>query len=124
MPAEAVERDGMRDYPAPPGLRIGQGLILHLDCFRLADRIDHGPEGCRIYAARRGGGGIVGGQSGDPAVVLIKDAVGDRPQLGEIPTGIELVEHRLEAWLAHIGPQAAVVVHVVRGEADVAAHVG
>ena len=53
VPAETVERDGVRRDPAPAGLRVGQGLILHLDRLGLADRIDHGPKGCRIDAARR-----------------------------------------------------------------------
>ena len=55
VPAETVESDCMRGDPAPPGLRVGQGLILHLDRLRSADRVDHGPMGCRIDATRWGG---------------------------------------------------------------------
>ena len=77
VPAEAVERDGMRRDPAPLGPRVGQGLILHFDRLRSADRVDHRPKGCGIDAARRCRGGVVGRQSRDPAIVVIEDAVGD-----------------------------------------------
>ncbi len=81
VPAEAVEGDGMWRDPAPAGPWVAEGLeLLHLDRFGLADRIHHGLMGCGIDATRRGGGGIVVGQTCDPAVVVNGDAVGNRPQ--------------------------------------------
>ena len=124
MPAEPVERDGMRHDPPPARLGTGQGLVFHLYRLGPADGADDRAECCWINAThgrrRRG----VGREIGDPGVLSVKDPVRDRAQLGKVATGVGLEEVRLEAWAADIGPRALVVDHVVRCEADVAVQVG
>src|SRR5690606_38160207 len=124
MPAEAVEGNGMRCDPAPAWSGVGKGLVFDFDGLSAVNGLEHGAQVAGVDAPSGAAHRIEVRHLADPGLVLADDAVGDRPQLGQVAGRVRSQEQGLEAVAADIGAGALVVEHVVRGHAEVAVQVG
>jgi len=114
----------MRRDPAPAWGRVGMGLVLDFQRLPGTDRFDDPAQRVGIDATDRAGDRIEGRHLADPSFLLRDDAVGDRPQLGQVAGRVRFQKQGLEAVAPDVGAGALVVDHVARRHAEVAVQVG
>jgi len=82
--------------------------------------LEHGAQRVDIDAANGAGDRIEGRQLADPSFLWRDDAVGERPQLGQVAGRVRFEEQGLEAVAPDVGAGTLVVDHVARRHAEVA----